>query len=452
MLAEEKAELEKTIREIEQLATDMGLDPFPTHFEIVPPSIMYEFGAYGIPGRFNHWTRGKAYHMMKTQYDYGLNRIYELVINTNPSIAFLLENNRLIDNKFVAAHVLGHTDFFKNNIYFQSTSRNMVDRAALNADRIQKYEFEHGEEEVERFLDRLLSIEQHVNPHPLRRTLFTTRTRSLDPPSERSRNPMKNYEDLFQRADAGQPEPSKTELADEDLRLDLLLFLHERAPKLEDWQRDLIAIVREERLYFQPQIQTKIINEGWATYWHTRILRELPLRDDEFLAFAQLHASVQAPYRGGINPYALGFRIWENIERELAADGDRSVLFEIRAVEDDVSFLRNYLTKELIEDMDLYLFRYEQDEWRVVDRDWERIREALVLERINGGSPVIEIVDDDYGGNRELYLKHSFDGRELDLNDARLTLKNVAKIWGRAVHLETYLGEELKVLHSMPGD
>jgi stage V sporulation protein R len=125
----EVAELGKAIEQCWELARGFGLDPFPTHFEIVPATIMYEFGAYSIPGRFSHWTHGKAYYRMKTQYDYNLSKIYELVINSNPSFAFLMEANSLWQNKMVIAHVLGHTDFFKNNAYFGHTNRQMVESA-----------------------------------------------------------------------------------------------------------------------------------------------------------------------------------------------------------------------------------------------------------------------------------------------------------------------------------
>ena len=119
-------DLESAIGEVWEIAQRFGLDPFPVHFELVPASIMYEFGAYGLPGRFSHWTHGKAYQQIKTMYDYGLSKIYELVINSNPSYAFLLENNSVLQNKVVAAHVLGHSDFFKHNVYLGHTSREML--------------------------------------------------------------------------------------------------------------------------------------------------------------------------------------------------------------------------------------------------------------------------------------------------------------------------------------
>src|SRR5579859_4068014 len=162
----DKSELERLRDAIDSAweeAHNFGLDPFPTHFELVPASIMYEFASYGLPGRFSHWTYGKAYYRQKMQYDFGLSKIYEMVVNTNPSYAFLMDMNNMLQQTFVVAHVFGHTDFFKNNAYFQHTSRRMIDKVSINAERIAKYEFDHGKAEVERFLDSVLSIQEHVD-------------------------------------------------------------------------------------------------------------------------------------------------------------------------------------------------------------------------------------------------------------------------------------------------
>src|SRR5581483_8977908 len=161
---EDVGRLERAIEELWDLAHKAGLDPFPTHFELVPATIMYEFGAYGLPGRFSHWTHGRTYQQIKTMYDYGLSKIYELVINTNPAYAFLLENNTILQNIVVAAHVLAHVDFFKHNAYFSRTDRQMLETASVHAQRMRQYEFEHGTETVERFLDAVLSIQEHVDP------------------------------------------------------------------------------------------------------------------------------------------------------------------------------------------------------------------------------------------------------------------------------------------------
>lgn len=248
--------LEQAIGEIWDKARELGLDPFPTHFEIVPAAILYEFGAYLLPGRFQHWTHGKAYYQMKTQYDYGLSKIYELVINTNPSYAFLLQTNSLLENKFVAAHVFGHTDFFKHNLWFAQTNRGMLESVEQNARRIRDYNMDEGDAEVEQFLDAVLSISEHIDPFPHREPTDHQGPRRVAPPDP--------YSGLFPTTEAfssDYPPRGKGKRKGERRRIppepekDLLRFLMEHADHLADWQRDVIAIVREESLYFVPQMQ-----------------------------------------------------------------------------------------------------------------------------------------------------------------------------------------------------
>ena len=137
-------------------------------YEICPAEIIYTFGAYGMPTRFSHWSFGKQFHKMKLHYDLGLSKIYELVINSNPCYAFLLDSNSLIQNKLIVAHVLAHCDFFKNNVRFQNTKRDMVESMAATAERIRQYEIQYGKKEVETFLDAVLAIEEHIDPSLMR--------------------------------------------------------------------------------------------------------------------------------------------------------------------------------------------------------------------------------------------------------------------------------------------
>lgn len=443
--------IEKVIDKIFQIADRFGLEPFPIHFEVVPPSIMYEFGAYGLPGRFSHWTHGRAYHQTKTMYDYGLSKIYELVINTDPCYAFLMEGNSMVQNKLVIAHVVGHSDFFRRNAYFSRTNRKMLDSVSLNADRIRKYEFQHGRLEVEHFLDAVLSIQEHVDPQPdlrnkalaaaeaKRHTVNTPRKTPYDdllgtpshPPEEGSQAPRKIPE-----------EPDK----------DILQFIAEHAPNLEPWQRDVIEIVRSEMLYFVPQMQTKIMNEGWAAYWHMRSMRELDLTDAEYLEFSQLHANVLAPSKHSLNPYLVGMKMFEDIERRWdnptqeeqrllnrQPGQGRAKIFEIRETENDASFIRNYLTQELIDDLDLYIYKLEGDEWKVVEKNVRTISDMIVASMTNFGNPYIVVEDCDYRGNRELYLHHMYEQQEIDIDYAEKTLRYVFQLWQRPVHLETVL-------------
>ena len=867
-------------------ARKFGLDPFPTHFELVPASIMYEFASYGLPGRFSHWTHGKAYYRQKMQYDLGLSKIYEMVVNTNPSYAFLMEMNNLLQNTFVAAHVFGHTDFFKNNAYFQHTSRRMIDKASVHAERIAKYEFDHGKAEVEHLLDAALSIQEHVDYN-----LFL-RNDEPEKQDEKPKEATSEYDDLWgldKKARKAEEErsarPGKPPKFPEKPEKDILLFLIQHAPHLQPWQRDLLEIVRAEMLYFVPQMQTKIMNEGWAclvgsslvltergfmrydalhealaqgeavkvgsgkgqqdqitdrhiqrnaatvrlrtrrglvlegaeehklsigeeqwialkdvvvgqriplcvgeniwpeqlvpvmpptrmvaatvddvalvagvsthsvyrsiggktllardrieeaikstgytfgnngkplyslrfpltvpthvteafaaflgsligdgnihhtknaigyttgdreladryaqrvtdlfaiepkvfwddrtvngngfladglsearrasgvgrldnktgrwrvvfysanvldllrslgmdltakaraksipdvilrspksvvsaflrayfdcegcasvqdgvilstfsetiaqtlqtvllnygilsrrygpnirikgasarvfaseinfgltrkrdnlqrylashrtfkredpsdevvsvernvadvyditverthryvangmlhhnSIWHSRIMRQLAdhgvIADSEVVEFAQLHSSVLSPSRTSLNPYYLGFKMLEDIERRWDNPTQeeqerlgrkpgmgRQKIFEVREMENDVSFLRNYLTEDLIKDLDLYLYKKEGDEWVIVEKNWQKVRDGIVTSMTNFGNPYLVIDNGDYRGNRELYMKHLYEGQELDLLYAEKTLQNVYLLWGRPVHLET---------------
>lgn len=439
-----------------EVAHKFGLDPFPTHFELVPASIMYEFASYGLPGRFSHWTYGKAYYRQKMQYDFGLSKIYEMVVNTNPSYAFLMEMNDLLQNTFVAAHVFGHTDFFKNNAYFQHTSRRMIDKASVHADRIAKYEFDHGREEVERFLDAALSIQEHVDYN-----LFIQGDDHLAKDESPRTVPSSEFDDLWDldsRARRAEEEhearPGKPPKLPEKPEKDVLLFLIQHAPHLQPWQRDILEIVRSEMLYFIPQMQTKIMNEGWACIWHSRIMRELGekgvIKDPEIVEFAQLHSSVLSPSRTSLNPYYLGFKMFEDIEQrwDNPTQEERNLLgrkpgqgkekiFEVRELDNDVSFLRNYLTEDLIRELDLYLYKKEGDEWVIVEKNWEKVRDTIVANMTNFGNPYLVVDDGDYRGNRELYIKHLYEGQELDLLYAEKTLQHVYTLWERTVHLET---------------
>ncbi|GER88548.1 stage V sporulation protein R [Dictyobacter vulcani] len=443
-------------------ARKFGLDPFPTHFELVPASIMYEFASYSLPGRFSHWTHGKAFHRQKMQYDLGLSKIYEMVVNTNPSYAFLMDMNDLLQNTFVAAHVFGHTDFFKNNAYFQHTSRRMIDKASVHAERIAKYEFDHGKDEVEHFLDAVLSIQEHIDYNLLLSTNDPSQKDEVAKPLSSDFDDLWGMDDKARKAEEERENrPGKTPKFPEKPEKDLLLFLLRHAPNLEPWQRDIIEIVRIEMLYFIPQMQTKIMNEGWASIWHSRIMRQLGDRavisDSETVEFAQLHSSVLTPSRTSLNPYYIGFKILEDIERRwdnpTREEQDRlgrkpgqgrQKIFEVRELDNDVSFLRNYLTEDLIKDLDLYLYKKEGDEWVIAEKNWQKVRDTIVGNLTNFGHPYLVVDNGDYKGNRELYLTHLFEGQELDLNYAEKTLQHVYTLWGRPVHLETtYEGKRI---------
>ncbi|MFF2413981.1 MULTISPECIES: SpoVR family protein [Bacillus] len=458
----EKRLLQRAIDEITEIAEGFGLDFYPMRYEICPAEIIYTFGAYGMPTRFSHWSFGKQFHKMKLHYDLGLSKIYELVINSNPCYAFLLDNNTLVQNKLIVAHVLAHCDFFKNNCRFQNTKRDMVESMSAAAERIKEYEHIHGTKEVESFLDAVLAIQEHIDPSLVRSKLSW----SMDDEEEYEDDKPKRqtpYDDLW-----GMDEP-KTRQKKKTVKQfppkpekDLLLFIEAHSRELEPWQRDVLTMLREEMLYFWPQLETKIMNEGWASYWHQRIMRELDLDSSESIEFAKLNAGVVQPSKTGINPYYLGLKIFEDIEErydnpceELKKAGvtegsGRSKMFEVREIESDISFIRNYLTKDLVMREDLYLFQKQGRDYKVIDKEWKAVRDQLVSMRVNGGFPYLTVIDGDYLKNNELYIKHWYEGIELDLKYLEKVLPYLYQLWGRSVHIESVL-EGKEVMFSYDG-
>ncbi|KAB2337094.1 SpoVR family protein [Cytobacillus depressus] len=450
MMEEDRQKLHYAIEEITEIAKGFGLDYYPMRYEICPADIIYTFGAYGMPTRFSHWSFGKQFFKMKLHYDLGLSKIYELVINSDPCYAFLLDSNSLIQNKLIVAHVLAHCDFFKNNVRFQNTKRDMVESMAATAERIRQYEIEHGKKEVETFLDAVLAIEEHIDPSLMRPKLVW----NLDDKEYEDEDPevVSPYDDLWKLDDRNK---GKSERVKKKKKLppqpekDLMLFIESYSRELSEWQRDILTMMREEMLYFWPQLETKIMNEGWASYWHQRILREMDLTSAEALEFAKLNAGVVQPSRTSINPYYLGLKIFEDIEerynnptekmkqRGVQPGSGREKMFEVREIESDISFLRNYLTKDLVLREDMYLFQKQGKDYKVVDKNWEHVRDQLVNMRVNGGFPYLTVNDGDYLKNGELYLKHWFEGVELDLKYLEKVLPYVQQLWGRSVHLET---------------
>lgn len=454
MHQDEITALERSIEEITEIAAGFGLDFYPMRYEICPADIIYTFGAYGMPTRFSHWSFGKTFHKMKMQYDFGLSKIYELVINSNPCYAFLLDGNSLIQNKLIVAHVLAHCDFFKNNARFSASNRNMVESMSATAERVSRYELEHGTAAVEQFIDAVLAIKEHVDPQIIRPGNLDkqrhNQRREMERKEEaRKQKPPGRYDDLWeleQNTKEASEAPASHRKFPAEPEKDLMWFIQEYSHELEDWQRDIMSMLREEMLYFWPQMETKIMNEGWASYWHQRILREMDLTSEETVEFAKLNASVVQPSRHSLNPYYLGLKIFEDIERRW----DRDKIFEVREYDSDTSFLRNYLTQELVEDLDLYVFEKKGPEWKITDKAWENIRDQLVVSRVNGGSPYLVVTDGDHLRAGELMIQHMYEGIELDLKYMERTIPYVYRLWGKPIHLQTIV-EGKTILFSYDG-
>lgn len=363
----------------------------------------------------------------------------------------------------------------------------MPDLAALRGSRISQYEQREGAEEVEKFLDAALSIAEHVDPDP-RSVVRLPRDEQMRVWREqfmreqlRDRQPRDEYEDLSGEEEKPEEEPLATRVpVPLHPEKDVLGFINGFAPYLSDWQRDIIDIVREESIYFWPQRRTKIINEGWASFWHKRIMREMAERgylpQGEDVEWWRLHAGVVAPRKVGLNPYHFGLNMLEYLEEyhngQLTTEENRWLenngvpvcpkytgpyqespglkeVYRLREYCDDQAMIRNYFDGNVAARMNMYIYTQEEADdginYVVVEKGWEQIRDQLAGSLTNCGFPYIVVEDGDYKGRQELYLSHVFEGGELDIEYLNKTLPYIYHLWGRPVHLETIVGEEKKV-------
>lgn len=476
--------LEERLGQVWDIAKHFGLDPFPTHFEIIPPDMMHEIGSTGLPVRFSHWTHGKAYRELKTRYDYGLYTIYEVVINSIPSQAFLLENNSDIENTVVMAHVLGHTDFFKHNHLFPRTRKDMPHSAAVSAKRIADYEYKYGREPVEKYLDAALAIAEHIDPFQWTRLSKEEQIAAWKAEHELREKPQKipgEFDDLFDRPSVESSAKKKVSTVPIPLDpvKDIVGFIADFAPYLEDWQRDILDIVRAESIYFHPQGRTKIMNEGWAAYWHKRIMHEMSnkglLTQEEDMRWVAMHAGLIRPSLMKLNPYYFGMNMFDFIEdyrngnltdeekrwlekEDLPVypkyEGDyvgspgQAAAREAMTLNDDQSFVRNYFNKIPSDRMKMFIYEGHENPHdksvvsTIAARGWERIRDNLVTSMNNSGNPYLEVVGADYEGRQALYIKHLFEGQELDLSYLKRTMPYIRTLWGRPVHIETVVNSK----------
>jgi stage V sporulation protein R len=459
----EIGDLEEWDVRIREQVRECGLDCYPQEFEVCNHGQMLGYMAYsGMPSHYPHWSYGKAYEKLKTLYDYGVSGLpYEMVINSNPALAYLMRDNSLLLQILTIAHVYGHNDFFKNNFTFKSTRAEFtISTFKAHGKRVRAYVEDPsiGVEKVEHILDaaHAVSLQCRRNLAVRRRTPEEQRQQLLDA----SRPPEDPFRSIHRRPPYVEPDLRKVPLVPDE---DLLLFVRDHNPYLAEWEKDLLTIVHEESQYFIPQIETKIMNEGWATYWHKRVLDSLQMPQDLQIEFIVRHNQVVRPLPRGLNPYCLGLRVWEDIYRryedptpeeakELGPEHPNGTqkLFEVRETDRDVSFLRRHLTEKLIRELNLFEYETKGDDLvisEVADKEgWREVKETLLTLVGMGNTPVIKVHDADYGHNRVLYLVHDHDGRDLELEYAEKTLSYVHRLWGRDVALETVIGGKRSLL------
>lgn len=473
-------DLQAAWEEIEGHAKTFGLDFYPIIFEVLDYETLYAIAAQGgFPIRYPHWRFGMEYNQLSKGYAYGLSVIYEMVINTDPSYAYLLEGNEMVTQKMVMAHVAAHVDFFKNNMWFAHTNRKMLDEMANHASRVQRLINRYGLETIEDFIDTCLSLDNLIDYHApyIKRPEAKTEPSLVEGEAEPQtvtglkveRDYMRDYinppEFLEQQRQKIIEEQQKARQFPENPQKDVLLFLLNYAP-LERWQHTILEIVRDEAYYYAPQGMTKIMNEGWASYWHSKIMTEKALTDAEVISFADHHAGVVSTSPGRLNPYKLGLELLRNIEErwntgkfgkeydecdDIQAKRNwdqklglgRQKLFEVRQLYNDVTFIDEFLTPEFVEQQKLFSFDYNtyNNMYEISSREFQNIKEKLLFQLTNFGQPYICVEDGNYKNRGELYLKHRHEGIDLKVDYANDTMHNLHHIWTRPIHLETVVDE-----------
>ncbi|HUY33135.1 MAG TPA: SpoVR family protein [Pirellulales bacterium] len=489
-LPSELADVQAQMREH---ASNYGLDFFPTIFEVIDHDQLNAIASYGgFPTRYPHWRFGMEYEQLSKGYHYGLQKIYELVINNDPCYAYLMRSNALTDQKMVMAHVYGHCDFFKNNYWFSQTDRKMMDHMANHGQRVRRYMDRHGVEEVETFIDACLSIEDLIDVHspfikrfdapivdPFAKLDEEDEDEALRPGRFRAKEYMDQYinppDVLAAEAQQRRERKKVEEKFPKEPARDVMLFLLEHAP-LKPWQLDVLSIIREEAYYFAPQGQTKIMNEGWASYWHSTIMTRQGLTSADIINYADHHSGTMATSKGRLNPYKLGIELLRDVEDrwnkgrfgkeydecdDLVAKRDwdtgaglgRRKIFEVRKIHNDLTFIDTFLTLEFCREHKLFSFAYNEDTnyYEIESREFPKIKQRLLFGLTHRGQPFITVREGNYKNRGELFLGHEYHGVELQTAYARDTLMNLQRLWGRPVHIETVL-EGHKTILSYDGD
>lgn len=493
-------ELEAMRKEVEEVARVSGLDFFPTDFRVVDFETLTSVTANdGFPVRYNHWHFGMEYETLEKQMGHGFSKIYELVINSNPAVAYLLQYNIASIQKMVMAHVYAHVDFFKNNHHFNDTDRNMISTMKAHNKIVQEHIDRVGRERVEEFIDWCLSIDDLIDFTPYLKESKDEEDEERECSCGTSQQECGggcggcagHPKDEVHECSCGRKEAElsdeyfpfpdymrgviKTENIFPELRKkkkdkmekrperDVLKFIIENNDLLKGWQKDILAIIRDEAYYFLPQMKTKIMNEGWATFWHQYLMAEKGLAGIEgILDYTQAQNAVVGGNPKQLNPYMIGYEIFRDIRKrwdegrhgkEYESEKDAlkrmkwdthegrglEKIFEVRATLSDVDFLREYFTDDLIRELYIYSARYDprSDVYRIASKDPALIRQKLIDRIFHAGQPVIEVLDGNFRNSKQLLLSHVFSGQDLDVRRRNMTLDRLFKIWKRPVCLRT---------------
>jgi stage V sporulation protein R len=478
--------LDKYYVEIERIAHDVfQLDTYPNQIEVITAEQMMDaYASVGMPVGYSHWSFGKQFIQTEQNYKRGaMGLAYEIVINSNPCISYLMEENTMTMQALVIAHAaFGHNSFFKNNYLFKTwtDADSIIDYLVFAKDYVKKCEMRYGIDEVEDMLDSCHALMNHgvdryKHPPPISIEEEQRRQQSRQDYIQSQINDIwRTLPDsaVQKRSHSSQSFPTEPQE-------NLLYFFEKNAPLLKPWQREIIRIVRKIAQYFYPQRQTKVMNEGWATFWHYTILNQMHkeelVTDGFMMEFLQSHTNVvyqptyDKPYYNGVNPYALGFAMMSDIRRicESPTDEDRQWFPDIagspwrKTLESamiqfkDESYIAQYLSPKLIRDFKFFTILDDSDRSNLEvsaihnEHGYKAIRQQLSDNfNLSINEPNIEVVNVDINGDRSLKLRHKVqDGRMLDDGSANEVLRHVYRLWRFPVHLESVNLED-KVLRT----
>jgi len=458
---------------------DLGLTCFPIEFDIVPPQKMFEIMAYNIPTNISNWKKGRDYERQRTIYEHvGAGLPYEVVINANPARAYLMNDNKFSVQCLVMSHVYGHAAFFTHNKYFKKSRQDIMQLMKAASERFNLYEKRYGIDEVEKTVDAGHALQFHSSPFASNETEKDKRKRVFDQEKKKAHAHGSVYGDV-----AG----TSVKEINEDLELfnqklwrklrlqtpveptdDLLRYIIDNSTMLEDWQKDVLEVLRIEGQYYWPIIKTKFMNEGFAVTVHEKIMTKLfeegLLTSEEHADFNYSNSLVKAENSFGLNPYLIGASMWKDIEnrwdkgchgdewencedaktKEEWDTGDKKgwdKCKEIMKTHSDWFFMQEFLTPELIRDMKVYIFE-ATDAGQTIDyvitKDTaEETRLKILNAFAQNTMPSIDAVNGNHDEKGWLALKHNWVGVNLDESYAKETMRHIAYLWGRPVILNT---------------
>ena len=428
------SELEKWDDKICQHGKQLGLDWYPIEYEICDYKEMMGHMAYtGLPTHYRHWSYGKSFDRIQTEYNLGMSGLpYEMIINSNPSISYLMTENPMPTHILTMAHCVGHSDFFKNNRMFIETGADtVIDRFKAASKRVKKYieDPNIGIDQVEKILDACHAIRYQV-----------PRTPGI---KRRNHKDLKRYyQHLMLNDKTGWWDSFDINKIPLEPDANLLLFIAENNRFLEDWQKDLIHIVEQESSYLMPQAYTKIMNEGWACMIHEKIINLLGISDEYYLSFIRLHNQVVRPHLGRVNPYHLGFKIFKDIEKK---HGFQECL-RVRETHNDETFIKTYLDEDLCKELNLFSYAFQSKEGfnKITEvstsETWQTIRDDLIKNVGLNSVPVVLVKELKKDGT--LILEHEHDGRDLELSEANKVFEHINELWHGGVKFTTIIEDE----------